>query len=199
MHFPTFKYAIRRITVDADSPVAVILKKAGYVWEPLVEFLTEQEAEGREYFERYERFRPSADMAPYKSTTSVVFECPIEQGQARPAQEVSAWEQFALLAMLQREWSDNSVSCTVYFDPKMEGHQIPQMLTSFVPVVKSVSMLPHDNDSYAQMPYEGITEDEYHKKIETLQSLDWSTLEGSDGDQLVEMYCASDRCTIQFK
>lgn len=198
MHFPTFKYAIRRIIVDSGSKLSNILMEAGYTCEPVVEFLTKEEAEGREYFGKYERFRPSSDMAPYMSTNSFVFECPIEQGQARPAQEVSAWEQFALLSMLQREWSDNSVSCTIYFSEEEES-QIPQMLTSFVPVIKSVSMLPHSNKgSYPQMPYEGITEEEYRERIRDLKELDWSLLTESDGDQISEMYCSSDKCVLTF-
>jgi ribonucleoside-triphosphate reductase (thioredoxin) len=199
MHFPTFQYAIRRIIMDDGSPTAKILKDAGYPWEPSVEFLTEQEAGEREYFGRYEHYRPSSDMSPYKSSTSIVFECPIEQGQARPAQEVSAWEQFALLGMLQREWSDNSVSCTIYFDPESEGPQVSQMLTSFVPVIKSVSMLPHStNGTYPQMPYQGISEEEYNERIQSLGSLDWSLLRGSDGNQQIEMYCAGDKCILTF-
>jgi ribonucleoside-diphosphate reductase alpha chain len=197
MHFPTFQHAIRRIIVDSGSPLSGILIDAGYPWEPTVEFLTKQEAEGRTYFGKYERFRPSSDMAPYMSNNSYVFECPIEQGQARPAKEVSAWEQFALLAMLQREWSDNSVSCTISFDPDTEASQIPQMLTSFVPVIKSVSMLPHSEaGAYPQMPYEGISETEYLKRISELQPIEWSKLKGSDGNQSFEMYCSNDKCEL---
>lgn len=199
MHFPTFQHAIRRLIVDSGSLLAAILREAGYPCEPTVEFLTEQEAEGRIYFEKYEKFKPSSDMSPYMSDNSLVFECPIKQGQARPAQEVSAWEQFALLAMLQREWSDNSVSCTVYFN-ETETLQIPQMLTSFVPVIKSVSMLPHSNKgSYPQMPYEGISEEEYNERIKSLKELDWSRLKGSDGNQVAELYCSSDRCELIVK
>lgn len=195
MHFPTYEYAIRRIIMDVGSPLAKILIAANYPWEPQLEMLSIEEADGREYYEKYEKFRPSEEMLPIKSEKSVVFECPILQGQARPAQEVSAWEQFSLLAMLQREWADNSVSCTVYFDPETEGIQIPNMLTAFVPVIKSVSMLPHTNGIYPQMPYEGITKEEYEQKCLELQELDWSTLL-SDGIQTV--YCENDRCEINF-
>mgnify|MGYP002621259702 CR=1 FL=1 len=199
MHFPTFQHAIRRIIVAEDSPVAEIMKKAGYRWEPAVEFLTEQEAGERENFAKYERFRPSSEVGPYQSTTSVVFECPIAQGQARPAKEVSAWEQFTLLGHLQREWADNSVSCTVYFDSETEGPQIANMLTQHAPTIKSVSMLPHSEaGAYPQMPYEGISIEEYESRIAELSPLDWETLTGSDGNQSAEMYCQGDSCTIVF-
>ncbi len=87
MHFPTFKYAIRRIRVGEDSPIAQVLIDAGISHE-------------RDLYSEH----------------TLVFEFPIDQGKTRKATEVSAWEQFAFLAMLQREWSDNMVSCTVYFD-----------------------------------------------------------------------------------
>ena len=74
------------------------------------------------------------------------------------------------------------------------------MLAYFIPVIKSVSMLPHsDNGAYAQMPYEGISELEYMQRIQELQKIDWSTAAVSDGDQYVEMYCANDKCELVFK
>jgi ribonucleoside-diphosphate reductase alpha chain len=201
MHFPTFSYAIRRIVMDRSSPIAAALKAANYRWEPLVEFLPDHEVHPDQmYFEKYQRFAPNDAVKPYASRTSIVFECPIKQGQARPATEVSSWEQFALLACLQREWADNSVSCTIYFNPETEGPQIAHMLAYFIPVIKSVSLLPHsDNGAYAQMPYEGISETEYLERVRELRKIDWQVAAGSDGDQYVEMYCASDRCQLIFK
>lgn len=200
MHFPTFPYAIRRIIMDRLSPIAEALRQANYRWEPVVEFLPLHEVhEGQERFYKYDKYATDESVKPYKSLNSIVFECPIKQGQARPAKEVSAWEQFALLACLQREWADNSVSCTIYFDPKSEGSQIGHMLAYFIPVIKSVSLLPHsDNGSYAQMPYEGISNDEYLARIQELSKIDWTVGAGSDGDQYVEMYCSSDRCELKF-
>ena len=168
MHFPTFQYAIRRMRVGNTSPICQVLKDAGVPNEP----------------------------DTYSSGTTV-FEFPIDQGKTRPATSVSAWEQFSLLAMLQREWADNAVSCTVYFDKQRESHQVEHMLAQYAPVIKSVSMLPHsDNGAYAQMPYEGITKEEYERRVAAMPKIDWSMFGGSDGAE--EKFCSNGTCEIQL-
>jgi ribonucleoside-diphosphate reductase alpha chain len=115
------------------------------------------------------------------SANTTVFEFPIDHGKTRNATIVSAWEQFSILAMLQQEWSDNMVSCTIYFDPNTEGSQIEDMLIHFVPMIKSVSMLPHsDTGAYKQMPYEGITKKQYEARLAKMPPIDWNTLNHSD-------------------
>lgn len=167
MHFPTFQYAIRRMRVGNNSPICEVLTSAGVPHEK------------DEY-----------------SENTTVFEFPIDQGKTRKATDVSAWEQFAFLAMLQREWSDNMVSCTVYFDPKTEGDQIEHMLAQFAPIIKSVSMLPHsETGAYKQMPYEGITREAYEKRLEEMPKIDWSLFGGSDGVE--SRFCTNDECELK--
>lgn len=167
MHFPAFQYALRRLRVGNDSPICLVLKNAGIPNE-----------------------------ADTFSDNTTVFEFPINQGKTRNASEVSAWEQFAFLAMLQREWSDNMVSCTVYFDPETEGRQIEHMLAQFAPIIKGVSMLPHTAEgAYAQMPYEGITKEEYEDRVAKMPRIDWSAYTGST--EIKERYCTSDTCSIE--
>lgn len=166
MHFPTFQYALRRMRVGNDSAVCRVLKAAGIPNEP----------------DGY-------------SENTTVFEFPIDQGKTRKATEVSAWEQFAFLAMLQREWSDNMVSCTVYFDPETEAHQVEHMLAQFAPVIKSVSMLPHsETGAYKQMPYEGISREIYDEKLLDMPRIDWSRFSDSDG--IESRFCSNDSCEL---
>lgn len=147
MHFPTFQYAIRRIRVGDTTPICKVLKAEGVPHEK-----------------------------DHYSANTTVFEFPIDQGKTRKAVAVSAEEQFSLLALLQREWSDNMVSCTIYFDPKKEGPQIEHILTQFVPIIKSVSMLPHsDMGTYIQMPYEGISKEKYEARLEEMPNIDWNS------------------------
>ena len=147
MHFPTFQYAIRRIRVGDTTPICKVLKAEGVPHEK-----------------------------DHYSANTTVFEFPIDQGKTRKAAAVSAEEQFSLLALLQREWSDNMVSCTIYFDPKKEGPQIEHILTQFVPIIKSVSMLPHsDMGTYIQMPYEGISREKYEARLEEMPNIDWNS------------------------
>jgi len=164
MNFPTFRYAIRRMRVGNASRICEVLKAAGIPYE-----------------------------SDHYSANTTVFEFPIDQEKTREAGTVSAWEQFSLLAMLQREWSDNMVSCTIYFDPETEGEQIEHMLAQFAPVIKSVSMLPHTKKgAYEQMPYEGISKEEYEKRLAKFPKIDWSKFSGSDG--IESRFCTNDLC-----
>jgi hypothetical protein len=96
--------------------------------------------------------------------------------------------------MLQREWSDNMVSCTVYFN-RDEASQIEHMLAQFAPLIKSVSMLPHSvKGAYKQMPYEGITDEEYLRLLSLMPKIDWSKFKDSDGIQ--ERFCNNDTCEL---
>ena len=169
MHFPTFKYAIRRIMVSDTSPICKVLVDNGVPYEKSV----------------------------YTNGT-YVFSFPIDQGKTRAATNVSMWEQFALLATLQREWADNMVSCTIYFQPESEGSHIEHALGQFIPLIKSVSMLPHtENGVYAQAPYEGIDLEKYKQLAAEIKRIDWSDYGGTDGE--MPTYCTNGVCELSSK
>jgi ribonucleoside-triphosphate reductase len=152
MHFPTFQYALRRMRVGNTSNICKVLKAAGVPYED-----------------------------DHSTANTTVFEFPVEHGKTRNATLVSAEEQFSILAMLQSQWSDNMVSCTIYFDPKTEGAQIDDILRQFVPLIKSVSMLPHsDTGAYIQMPYERLTKEQYETRLAEMPSIDWNTFAKSN-------------------
>jgi len=165
MHFPTHTYAIRRMRISETSPVLKVLEEAGI---------------------------PIEDDVYVKGTTKVI-EYPIYTGTTRPVSQVSAWEQFSLLALLQREWSDNMVSCTINFKDS-EKPDLSRMLAHYIPLIKSVSLLPFKDNVYPQMPYEGISEKEYTERLSCLKKIDWSGFEGSDGKE--NKYCSNDSCEI---
>lgn len=165
MHFPIHTYAIRRMRISETSPVLKVLEQAGL---------------------------PIEDDVYVKGTTKVI-EYPIYTGTTRPVSQVSAWEQFSLLALLQREWSDNMVSCTINFKDS-EKPDLSRMLAHFIPLIKSVSLLPFKDKVYPQMPYEGISKDEYTERLSCLKKIDWSGFEGSDGKE--NKYCSNDSCEI---
>lgn len=218
--YPTFRYTLRRINVGVGTPIDKCLIAAGVPFED----------------------------SAYTPNTHV-FEYPIEQGPARPATEVTLWEQAMNLILLQREWADNAVSNTLYFKPKWskiatdgresnilglkysfnldrqqvgltgkecdyqvrvengvlnlyrynENHeedQVADVLSHIAPLTKSVSLLPHsDVGIFRQMPEEGITKEEYEKRLSAIKSIDWSKFSNSDGQD--EKYCEGDKCIIQ--
>ena len=164
VHYPVSRYAIRRIRVAINSPIVETLKNAGVPFET----------------DTY-------------SDNTLCFEFTIDHGDVRPATDVSAFEQFSVVAMLQRVWSDNMVSATIYFDKEKEGPEIERMLAMFTPVLKSVSLLPHSGHGYAQAPYEPITKEEYLLRNTKIASLNFSNIvtvpTGSK-------YCSGDTCEL---
>ena len=61
-----------------------------------------------------------------------------------------------------------------------------------------LSVLPYDNGSYKQAPFEDCTQEEYEKLIETLQNIDLSkVIEFKDSTDLAgEAACAGGSCTV---
>jgi Ribonucleotide reductase alpha domain/LAGLIDADG-like domain len=81
------------------------------------------------------------------------------------------------------------------YDPKHEEDSIEPVLAAIAPLTKSVSLLPHSpKGAYKQQPEEGISEEEYKLRLSRIKSIDWSTLNNSDG--IDEKYCEGDRCLI---
>jgi ribonucleoside-diphosphate reductase alpha chain len=204
MHFPIFKYAIRRIIVSTTSPIVDRLIQAGYKYEPLIRRVGVSEYNNEKIYDKYNRnkhtekgWENNEGTIALESQESLVFEVPIYSGKAREAKQVSSWEQFSILETLQREWADNSVSATISYDRNTEANQLNHQLAQFIPVIKSVSMLPHsDEGSYDQMPYQGITKEEYESRISNLTKLDLgnlldSTLINQEG------YCTTDKCELK--
>jgi len=170
LHYPESRFYIRRIRLSKHSPLLPPLQKAGYIIEP---------AFGSE------------------DSTSVV-EVPVDVGEGiRTVNQVSMWEQLSLAAFMQKYWADNQVSCTVTFDPETEGNQIAYALNYFQYQLKGISFLPKSEvGAYRQMPYEEITEKEYHKMVSKLSFLSFRQVKGNEA--IVDKFCNNDTCEIDF-
>ena len=168
LHYPESRFYIRRIRLSKHSELIEPMKKAGYKIEP---------AFGSE-------------------DTTCVVEVPVDVGEGiRTASELSIWEQFSLAAFMQRHWADNQVSCTVTFDPKTEGEQIPQVLNYFQYHLKGISLLPrHDYGAYPQMPYEAIDEKEYNKQMKKLGKLSFGVIKNEEAE--IDKFCNNDSCEV---
>ena len=166
MHFPTFRYAKRNVRVAKNTPIALFLDKQGVPHEP--------------------------DM--YSDGTEV-FAFAIDQGLTREASQVPISEQFMLLVALQREWADNMVSVTIYFDPKKEGDILEHYIALNAPVIKSCSILPHSDEGvYPQSPYQRISRKEYRSQRK-FNRIDWKMFSG-ESDGVFERFCNNDVCEI---
>lgn len=169
MHWPTSRYAIRRMRIAEDSNLVPILQAAKIPYE----------------------------VDAYSDRT-LCFEFPLKagNGKTRAVNEVSIWEQASMVAMLQREWADNAVSNTLTFQ-KHEEAQVEKVLAASAPVIKSMSMLPDQESSdhaYTQLPYETINREKYESLLQDLNSIEWKSLTGMDG--IEEQFCTNDSCDL---
>lgn len=165
------KHFLRAIRFGNGDPMLELFKMANYRVEPASE---------------------SPD------TTSVVF-FPIKSGASRSEKEVSIYEKMALASTAQRYWSDNSVSVTVTFDTNKEADAVGTVLHLYDGQLKTVSFLPMGNDTYPQMPYTQITEDEYDAYGKQLFPIDFAGIyQGLGVDAIGEAYCTTDACEIKL-
>ena len=192
--------SIKTTTVKPSGTVSILAGESpGVHWTP-----------GGKYFLRAIRFSNSDPMLPlfnfanYRvepasespNSTSVVF-FPVKSDATRSEKDVSIYEKVALAAMAQRHWSDNSVSVTVSFDKEKETKDVGTVLHLFDGQLKTVSFLPMGNETYAQMPYTQITEEEYDGYINKLMPIDFKDVyDGMAFDALGEKYCSTDFCEI---
>ena len=136
------QYFIRRIRIAANSPLVEVVKEHGYP----VEFVRQ--------------FDGSFD----HSTVVAEFPMSVPIG-TKLAREMSAIDQLEIVKRLQTEWSDNAVSCTIYYR-KEELPQIQAYLQeNYNKYFKSLSFLLHEDHGFLQAPLEEITETEYNKRI----------------------------------
>lgn len=121
--YPTFRHTLRRMRVAANNPICPILDAANIRFEPC-------------YFD------------PDKTR---VYEYPTLQGPSQPAEEVSLWEQANNLVTVQREWSDNAVSNTLYFRPKWK---LTLMRKTFIRGMDKLSATEIENERIRQFTQE---------------------------------------------
>lgn len=130
------------------------------------------------------------------SKNQFVVSFPIKSPFLRSEKDVTIWEKVALAAEAQHWWSDNSVSVTVSYDRETEGKHIPSILSLYEGRLKTVSFLPIGKDTYAQMPYEEITEDEYLDICLNIKALNKDAIYNNGVEALGEKYCANDTCVV---
>ena len=135
---PAGPYYIRRVRMNSSSPLINVCKKHGYDSEYQINF----------------------DGTEDKSTRVVSFPCKLPE-KTPVAADYSWLEQLEMVKWMQKNWSDNSVSCTVYYK-KEDLNDIKEYLNeNFKDNFKTVSFLLYSGHGFNQAPYETITKEVY--------------------------------------
>lgn len=166
------KYSIRRIRIASNSPLANLCRKHGY----------------------FSEYQKNFDGSEDRNTVVVSFPLMVPEGTIL-AQDTTAIQQLEYVKRLQTEWSDNAVSCTVYYK-KEELENIKLWLKkNYNDNVKSVSFLLHSEHGFNQAPLEEITKEQYDKYMETVVPI--LTGDIKEDDMLDSFECVGGVCPIK--
>lgn len=164
------RYLIRRIRISANHSLVETCREHGYPVE-------------------YQR---NFDGSEDRSTVVVSFPFRYPDN-AVLASEMSAVDQLETVKWLQSVWSDNSVSCTVYYK-KEELPVIKEYLKkNYKKSHKSLSFLLHSEHGFQQAPLEEITKEQYEElvaKTVPITGIDEANI-GLDDD------CATGVCPVR--
>ena len=168
---PAGPYYIRRVRIASQSPLIDVCRKHGYPIE-------------------YQRkFDGSED----KSTMVVSFPCKLPE--TTPVAADFDWKtQMDMVRKMQAEWSDNSVSCTVYYR-KEDIEDIKAYLKKhFRHEMKTVSFLLYYGHGFDQAPYETITKEVYEEMNSKTTQI--TSVEVKEDEMTVDE-CATGHCPIK--
>jgi ribonucleoside-triphosphate reductase (thioredoxin) len=132
------RYLIRRIRIASNSDLVEVCKEAGYPVE----------------------FQRGFDGEQDYSTVVVSFPFSYPEGTV-VASDLSAIDQLEFVKRLQTEWSDNAVSCTVYYKSEELDGIREYLKKNYSKNFKSLSFLRHSEHGFEQAPLEEITLEEY--------------------------------------
>lgn len=164
------QYHLRRVRLRTDDPLTQKARDAGYP----VEFVR------------------GFDGTEDKETSIISFPCAFPEGTVL-AKDVSAIDQLEYVKELQTSWSDNSVSCTVYYR-KDELPSIKEWLSkNYKDSVKSVSFLLHSDHGFDQAPLEEISKERYEELTQYLVPIEFDEVQ-HELDSSLE--CGSGGCPI---
>lgn len=131
-------YMYRRIRIASSHALVETCRKNGYPVEYVRAF----------------------DGTEDRNTVVVTFPFSYPEG-TKLAEQMSAIDQLQEIKRLQRDWSDNSVSCTIYYRQEELPAIREYLQENYRDNHKSLSFLLHSGHGFQQAPYEEITKEQY--------------------------------------
>lgn len=166
-------FYIRTVRADNKDPLTEFMKSVGIPFEP--------------------------DVTKPDSTS--VFSFPIKSpAGCITRNDMSALEQLSLWLVYQRHWCEHKPSVTITVRDH-EWLEVGAWVYKHFDEVSGVSFLPHSDHTYAQAPYQEVTEDMYEKALEKMPtSIDWKELslyEAEDNTESSQTFaCVGGVCEI---
>jgi ribonucleoside-diphosphate reductase alpha chain len=175
IHPRHYRYYIRNVRVQAESPLRKLFEKEGVPMHP--------------------------ENGQIKETANTwVVHFPIRSPEHTiTKREMSAVEQCEYWLAAKINWTEHNPSVTITYTPT-EIIDLIKWVDDHKKYIGGMSFLPLDDAQYDQMPYEPITREEYEEKIKNFPSIDYSKLyllEKSDFTTVAqEVACTSGVCSL---
>jgi ribonucleoside-triphosphate reductase len=167
------QFYIRRIRMASNIPLVDLCRKNGYPVE----------------------YQKNFDMTEDKNTVIVSFPCSVPVG-TKLAKDMTAIDQLNVIKELQTVWSDNAVSCTIYYKKEELDTIKDWLVKNYNTNVKTVSFLLHNEHGFIQAPLEEITEEQFHEMSKNITPIiDLSKIDENSVVDNVE--CESGVCPIK--
>lgn len=169
------QYLIRRVRIAADHNLVEVCKEHGYPVE----------------------YQKNFDGSLDYNTVVVEFPFSYPEGTVL-AKDLTAIDQLEWVKKVQSEWSDNAVSCTVYYSTEELPAIKEYLLRNYNSSFKSLSFLLRTDHGFIQAPLEEITKEEFDRRVatsRTITGVDWKSADTSTDDGLSE--CAGGVCPIR--
>lgn len=165
-------YFIRRIRMASNSNLVQVCKDHGYKIE----------------------FQKNFDGTDDTNTVVVEFPCKFPSN-ASVTKDFTAIDQLNTVKEIQTVWSDNGVSCTIYYK-KEELDVIKKWLKeNYNNSLKGISFLLHNEHGFMQAPYEEITEAQYNDMIIKVKPIISCQINENDLEEFNE--CQKGQCPIK--
>jgi ribonucleoside-triphosphate reductase (thioredoxin) len=164
------RYMIRRIRIASNHPLVQVCKEHGY------------HVEYQQNFDGSEDFGTVVVSFPFSHPEEAVL-----------AKDMTAIDQLETVKWLQEVWSDNSVSCTIYYR-KEELPEIRKYLKKhYKNNHKSLSFLLHSDHGFKQAPLEEITKEQYEQMVANTRLI----TKVDEANIGLEDECASGACPVR--
>lgn len=138
------QYMIRRIRIAAGHELIQVAKDHGYHVEP------------------QRKFDGTTD------TSTMIIEFPFAHPEGTVlADDMSCFDQLATVERIQKDWSDNAVSCTVYYRKEELEDLKNYLYNNFAEKHKTLSFLLQNDHGFDQAPLEAISKERYDELMAT--------------------------------
>lgn len=167
------KYMIRRVRFSANDSLIPLLKEAGHNIEPV----------------------KNLDGTVDNRTLVVDFYLKYPDNTPSVNEGFGLFEQLEIIKMAQKNWADQSVSCTAKYK-KEQISEIKKWLSENLKYLKTISFMQYSGHGFEQAPEEEITEEQYIKLIEKIKPIQFDLIQNGD-TSLENFECDGGVCPVK--